>query len=175
MSSPRLGARGAPVMVWIYGGGNVAGKNSISAYDGSAFARDGVILVSINYSLGALGFFAHPALTKAAAPGEALGDYALMDQIAALKWVQRNIKAFGGDPGRVTVFGESAGGIDITVPDDHPLSPRTVRAGDRGIGRGLGQAGHPGRCGGGRRGAGGQGGRPQRHAGAASRPLPPRR
>jgi para-nitrobenzyl esterase len=110
-----VGASGAPVMVWIYGGGNVAGENSISAYDGSAFAHDGVILVSINYRLGALGFFAHPALTNAAASGEPIGNYALMDQIAALKWVQKNIKAFGGDAKRVTVFGESAGGIDITA------------------------------------------------------------
>ena len=105
-------ARNAPVMVWIYGGANIYGANSLSSYDGLAFARDGVILVSMNYRLGALGFFAHPALTKAAAPGEPLGNYALMDQIAALKWVQRNIRAFGGDPSNVTLFGESAGGID---------------------------------------------------------------
>ena len=105
-------AKHAPVMVWIYGGANVYGSNAVSSYDGSAFARDGVILVSINYRLGALGFFAHPALTAAARPGEPLGNYALMDQIAALKWVQRNIQAFGGDPGNVTVFGESAGGIN---------------------------------------------------------------
>ncbi len=105
-------ARRAPVMVWIYGGGNVYGANSLSSYDGSAFARDGVILVSVNYRLGALGFFAHPALTQAAAPGEPLANYALMDQIAALKWVKRNIAAFGGDPSNVTLFGESAGGID---------------------------------------------------------------
>jgi para-nitrobenzyl esterase len=99
-------------MVWIYGGANIYGANSLSSYDGSAFARDGVILVSVNYRLGALGFFAHPALTKAAAPGEPLANYALMDQIAALKWVKRNIAAFGGDPANVTLFGESAGGID---------------------------------------------------------------
>ncbi len=114
LNTPEKGASAkvAPVMVWIYGGGNVYGSNAVSSYDGSAFARDGVILVSINYRLGALGFFAHPALTKAAAPGAPLGNYALMDQIAALKWVQRNIEAFGGDPRNVTVFGESAGGVD---------------------------------------------------------------
>ena len=106
-------ARHAPVMVWIYGGGNTTGSNAITAYDGSAFARDGVILVSVNYRLGALGFFAHPALTRAAAPGEPLGAYGLMDQVAALKWVQRNIGSFGGDPGKVTIFGESAGGVNV--------------------------------------------------------------
>jgi para-nitrobenzyl esterase len=110
--APR-GAKQAPVMVWLYGGGNTMGANSISAYDGSAFARDGVILVSVNYRLGALGFFAHPRLTEAAPKGEPLANYGLMDQVAALKWVQRNIKAFGGDPNNVTLFGESAGGVDI--------------------------------------------------------------
>jgi para-nitrobenzyl esterase len=124
------GARNAPVMVWIYGGGNTSGMNSISAYDGSAFARDGVILVSVNYRLGALGFFAHPALTKSAQAGEPLGNYALMDQIAALKWVRRNIKAFGGDPDKVTVFGESAGGQDtlalMSAPSAQGLFARAI-------------------------------------------------
>ena len=108
-------ARKAPVMVWLHGGGNQQGAGSITYYDGSAFARDGVVLVSINYRLGALGFFAHPALTKAAKPGEPLGNYGLMDQVAALKWVADNIAAFGGDTKRVTVFGESAGGQDILL------------------------------------------------------------
>jgi len=107
------GAHKAPVMVWIFGGGNVAGANSIPPNDGSAFARDGIVLVSVNYRLGALGFFAHPALTKAAPAGEPVANYAIMDQIAALNWVQRNIKRFGGDPGNVTIFGESAGGQDV--------------------------------------------------------------
>jgi para-nitrobenzyl esterase len=102
-------AKGAPVMVWIHGGGHRTGAGWV--YGGQNFARDGVVVVSINYRLGALGYFAHPALTKAAKPGEALGNYGLMDQIAALKWVQRNIAAFGGDPKNVTVFGESAGGM----------------------------------------------------------------
>ncbi len=103
------GAKGAPVMVWIHGGGHRTGAGWV--YGGENFARDGVVVVSINYRLGALGYFAHPALTKAAKPGEAVGNYGLMDQIAALKWVQRNIAAFGGDPKNVTVFGESAGGM----------------------------------------------------------------
>jgi len=106
-------ARKAPVMVWIFGGGNVAGADSIAPNDGRAFARDGVVLVSFNYRLGAFGFFAHPALTKAATPGEPLANYGLMDQIAALTWVRANIAKFGGDPDNVTIFGESAGGQDV--------------------------------------------------------------
>ena len=100
-------AKAAPVMVWLHGGGHRTGAGWI--YDGQNFARDGVVLVAINYRLGALGAFAHPALTKAAG-GKPTGNFGLMDQIAALKWVQRNIAAFGGDPRNVTVFGESAGG-----------------------------------------------------------------
>jgi para-nitrobenzyl esterase len=107
------GATKAPVMVWIHGGAFRFGAGSARIYDGAAFARDGVILVSINYRLGALGWFAHPALTKAAAPDAPLANYGLMDQIAALRWVKRNIAAFGGDPGNVTVFGESAGGQSV--------------------------------------------------------------
>jgi para-nitrobenzyl esterase len=102
-------AKKAPVMVWIHGGSHRTGAGWV--YDGQNFARDGVVVVTINYRLGALGYFAHPALTKAARPGEPVGNYGLMDQIAALKWVQRNIAAFGGDPKNVTVFGESAGGM----------------------------------------------------------------
>lgn len=101
-------AKKAPVMVWIHGGSHRTGAGWV--YDGQNFARDGVVLVSINYRLGALGYFAHPALTQAAG-GAPTGNFGLMDQIAALKWVQRNIAAFGGDPGNVTVFGESAGGM----------------------------------------------------------------
>lgn len=100
------GAVKAPVMVWIHGGGHRTGAGWV--YDGTNFARDGVVVVSINYRLGALGYFAHPALTKG---GQPTGNFGLMDQVAALKWVKRNIKAFGGDPANVTVFGESAGGM----------------------------------------------------------------
>jgi para-nitrobenzyl esterase len=112
----------APVMVWIYGGGNVFGADSIAPNDGRAFARDGVILVAMNYRLGALGFFAHPALTQAAKPGEPLASYGIMDQIAALKWVKRNIAAFGGDPDNVTIFGESAGGDDVLTMMSTPAA-----------------------------------------------------
>jgi len=103
-------ARGAPVMVWIHGGSHRTGAGWV--YDGQNFARDGVVVVSINYRLGALGYFAHPALTLAAGR-QPTGNFGLMDQVAALKWVQRNIATFGGDPRNVTVFGESAGGMSI--------------------------------------------------------------
>ncbi len=108
-----LRAKKAPVMVWIFGGGDVAGADSIAPNDGRFFARDGVILVAMNYRLGAFGWFAHPALTREARPTAPLVNYGLMDQIAALKWVRCNIAAFGGDPRNVTIFGESAGGEDV--------------------------------------------------------------
>ena len=106
-------ARGLPVMVWIHGGAHRLGASSFAIYDGAALARQGVILVSINYRLGLLGYFAHPALTAEAGPNAPLGNYGFMDQIAALEWVRRNIAALGGDPANVTVFGESAGGASI--------------------------------------------------------------
>ncbi len=111
--APAGGAKPSPVMVWIHGGGFVAGASSLPFYDGSSFARDGVILVSINYRLGLLGFFAHPALDKTAIVNELSGNYGLTDQIAALRWVQNNIASFGGDPANVTLFGESAGGMSV--------------------------------------------------------------
>ena len=110
-----------PVMVWIYGGGFVNGGSSPAVYDGSQFARRGVVLVSFNYRLGRFGFFAHPALT-AETPNGPLGNYGLLDQIAALKWVQRNAAAFGGDLDNVTVFGESAGGFAIHALLTTPLA-----------------------------------------------------
>jgi len=110
-----------PVMVWIYGGGFVNGGSSPAVYDGSEFAREGIVFVSFNYRLGRFGFFAHPALDKENADG-VLGNYGYMDQIAALKWVQRNIAAFGGDPKNVTLFGESAGGMSTHTMLTSPLS-----------------------------------------------------
>jgi para-nitrobenzyl esterase len=106
------GARDAPVMVWIHGGGHRFGSSSQPIYDGTAFAHDGVVFVSFNYRLAGLGFFAHPALTREARPGAPLGNYGLMDQIAALEWVRRNVRAFGGDPRNVTVIGESSSALD---------------------------------------------------------------
>ena len=110
-----------PVMVWIYGGGYVNGGSSPAVYDGSEFARQGVVLVSFNYRLGRFGYFAHPALTREGKAG-LLGNYGDMDQIAALEWVQRNIPSFGGDPHNVTVFGESAGGASVHTLLTSPLA-----------------------------------------------------
>jgi para-nitrobenzyl esterase len=110
-----------PVMFWIYGGGFVNGGSSPDVYDGSKFAQKGVILVSANYRLGRFGFFGFPELTKENSDGM-LGNYGFMDQIAALKWVQRNAAAFGGDPANVTVFGESAGGFSVNMLLTSPLA-----------------------------------------------------
>lgn len=98
-----------PVMVWIHGGGFVSGGSSPAIYDGAAFARDGVVFVSINYRLGRFGFFAHPGLADVGYGG----NFGFLDQIAALEWVRDNIASFGGDPANVTVFGESAGGMAV--------------------------------------------------------------
>ena len=110
-----------PVMVWIYGGGFVNGGSSPEVYSGAQFAKHGVVFVSFNYRLGRFGFFAFPALSKEN-PNGLLGNYAYMDQIAALKWVRRNIAAFGGDPGNVTVFGESAGGGSVHMLLTSPMA-----------------------------------------------------
>jgi para-nitrobenzyl esterase len=131
-------AQKLPVMMWIYGGGLTSGASSLPVYDGTNFARGGVILVSINYRLGRLGVFAHPALTAEDADSGRLGNYALMDQIAALEWVRRNIAAFGGDPNRVTIFGESAGGLSVNTlmvsPEARGLFQRAIA--ESGYGRG---------------------------------------
>ena len=108
-------------MVWIPGGGNFAGAASQSVYDGESLARRGVVLVSLNYRLGAFGFFSHPALTRES-PRRASGNQGILDQIAALRWVQENIARFGGDPKNVTIFGESAGSLDVSVLMTSPLS-----------------------------------------------------
>jgi para-nitrobenzyl esterase len=103
-----------PVLVWIYGGGFAGGSTSIPVHNGEHLARKGVVLVSINYRVGPLGFLAHPELS-AESPHHTSGNYGLLDMIAGLKWVQRNIAAFGGDPAKVTIFGESAGGIAVSM------------------------------------------------------------
>jgi para-nitrobenzyl esterase len=110
-----------PVLVWIYGGGFVNGGSSPAVYDGSQFAKHGLVFVSFNYRVGRLGFFAHPALTKEN-PNGPLGNYGYMDQIAALQWVQHNIHAFGGDAHNVTVVGESAGGMSVQMLLVSPLA-----------------------------------------------------
>lgn len=110
-----------PVMVWIHGGGYTMGNGSTPAYDGIAFARQGVVLVTINYRLGPFGWFAHPQLSKESLH-KASGNYGLLDQIAALEWVKRNIAAFGGDAGRVTIFGESAGAGSVCYLMASPMA-----------------------------------------------------
>lgn len=118
-----------PVMVWIHGGGFVGGSGGGAGFTGSAFAKQDVILVSINYRLGRLGFFAFPALSEEY-PDEYKGNYGYMDQIMALEWVQKNIVAFGGDPANVTIFGESAGGVSVhsllTIPAARGLFHKAI-------------------------------------------------
>lgn len=109
-----------PVMVWIYGGGFTSGATAMGTYDGSNLAKKGVVLVSVAYRVGPFGFLAHPEL--GAENGGHSGNYGLLDQIAGLRWVQRNIAAFGGDPHRVTIFGESAGGISVSMLAASPLA-----------------------------------------------------
>ena len=110
-----------PVMVWLHGGGFSTGSGSMPIYDGTYFASLGIVTVTINYRLNALGFLAHPELT-AESPGRTSGNYGLTDQVFALKWVKENISRFGGDPGNVTVFGESAGGASVVSLLSSPLA-----------------------------------------------------
>jgi para-nitrobenzyl esterase len=110
-----------PVMVWIHGGGFTRGSGSGDTYDGENLARKGVVVVTINYRLGVFGFFAHPALTAESARHSS-GNYALLDQIAALQWVKKNIAAFGGNPDSVTIFGESAGSWAVNALMASPLA-----------------------------------------------------
>ena len=111
--TPDVGAGGLPVLVWIHGGSFMNGSGSVGAYDGAAFARDGVVCVTINYRLAAEGFLFL---------GDGIANLGLLDQLAALRWVQENIAAFGGDPGRVTVAGESAGAMSVTTLLSMPLA-----------------------------------------------------
>lgn len=110
-----------PVLVWIYGGGFGAGATSERNYSGENLAKKGVVLVSIAYRVGQLGFLAHPELS-AEAPSHTSGNYGLLDMIAGLQWVRKNIAAFGGDPNKVTIFGESAGGIAVSMLCASPLA-----------------------------------------------------
>jgi len=117
----KSGTVGLPVMFWIHGGSNLNGAGSQPEYDGGHLASKGVVVVTINYRLDVFGFLAHPELTRESGTGSS-GNYGLLDQIAALKWVQKNIRAFGGDPGRVTIFGESAGAFDVSLLMASPLA-----------------------------------------------------
>jgi para-nitrobenzyl esterase len=122
-------AENAPVMVWIHGGSLATGAGSDGITDGAAMARRGIVVVSINYRLGVLGYLAHPALS-AESRRNISGNYGLLDQIAALEWVKRNIAAFGGDPSNVTIAGESAGGLSVmylmAAPDARGLFHRAI-------------------------------------------------
>lgn len=111
-----------PVMVWIYGGGNVNGGASPSVYSGAPFARDGVVFVSFNWRVGRFGFFDFPGLAKAGQDDGLKGNFGYMDSIAALKWVRRNVAAFGGDPSRVTIYGQSAGAGQVAMLLATPLA-----------------------------------------------------
>ena len=118
-----------PVMVWIYGGGYTSGSGSQAMYDGEALAKKGAVVVTFNYRLGALGFFSYPELTTES-DRRAAGNFGVMDSIAALQWVQKNIAAFGGDPKRVTIFGESAGAGMVAnlmaIPQTRGLFERAI-------------------------------------------------
>lgn len=103
----------APVVVWFYGGAAYLGAGHLGSYNGASNAKNGVITIPINYRLGSMGYFAHPALTKEAGAKDPLGSYALMDAVAALEWVKRNAASFGGDPNNVTIAGQSAGGVMV--------------------------------------------------------------
>jgi para-nitrobenzyl esterase len=116
-----IDAKKLPVMVWIYGGGFLAGGTSEPRQDGQNLAKQGVVVVSMNYRLNVFGFFTHPDLA-AESGKKAAGNYGLFDQTAALQWVQRNIAAFGGDPGNVTIFGESAGSFSVSAQMASPLA-----------------------------------------------------
>lgn len=123
------GAGKRPVMVWVYGGSFIGGTSAIPLYDGAALARKGVVVVTFNYRTNIFGFFAHPGLSSESRNGVS-GNYGLLDILAALKWVKKNIGAFGGDPGQVTVFGESAGasalGLLLTSPQSQGLIQRAI-------------------------------------------------
>lgn len=120
-TAPNKPAAPRPVMIYIYGGGFTSGAGSVAIYDGSKLASQGVVVVDFNYRVGPFGFLAYPGLT-AESPHHASGNYALLDQIAALRWVKRNIAAFGGDPRQVTIFGQSAGAFSVGLLMQSPLA-----------------------------------------------------
>ncbi len=119
------GQKGLPVLVYFYGGGFVGGDGSEFRYDGERLATRGMVTLTVTYRLGIFGFFAHPELTQES-PNHASGNYGLMDQAAALKWVQQNIAAFGGDPKKVTIAGESAGSMSVSALMASPLSRELI-------------------------------------------------
>jgi para-nitrobenzyl esterase len=122
---PEPASERLPVLVYFYGGGNVAGDGSEPRYDGARLAQRGIITLTVNYRLNIFGFFAHPELTQES-PHHASGNYGYLDQAAALRWVHENIAAFGGDPGRVTIAGESAGSISVSAQMVSPLAKELI-------------------------------------------------
>lgn len=114
-----------PVLVYFYGGGFIAGDGSEARYDGESMAKRGIVAITVNYRLGVFGFMAHPELTNES-PHKASGNYGYLDQSAALRWVQQNIAAFGGDPKKVTIAGESAGSISVSAQMASPLSKNLI-------------------------------------------------
>jgi para-nitrobenzyl esterase len=129
------GKQRLPVLVYFFGGGFMAGDGSEPRYDGASMASKGIVAVTVNYRLNVFGFFAHPELTKES-PHHASGNYGLLDQSAALRWVRQNIEAFGGDSERITIAGESAGSISVTAQMESPLSKDLISAA-------IGESGSP--------------------------------
>jgi para-nitrobenzyl esterase len=121
----KTGTDKLPVLVYFYGGGFMAGDGSEPRYDGEAMARRGIVSITVNYRLGVFGFLSYPELTKES-PHHASGNYGLLDQSAALQWVQKNIAAFGGDPKRITIAGESAGSFSVSAQMASPLSKNII-------------------------------------------------
>lgn len=132
--TPATKGQKRPVLVWIHGGAFMSGSGSVPIYDGANLATKDVVVVTVNYRLGVLGFFSHPDLSAEAG---ASGNYGLMDQIAALKWIKRNIAAFGGDPGQVTIAGQSAGALSVLAlmeaPDARGLFKRAIAQSGAGL------------------------------------------
>ena len=120
-TSAKVSAEHRPVMVFLYGGGFVEGSGSVAVYDGTQLAKRGIVVVNLNYRVGPLGFLVHPELTSES-PHHSSGNYGLLDQIAALRWVHKNIAAFGGDPDRVMIFGQSAGASSVYALMQSPLA-----------------------------------------------------
>ena len=121
----KTGNEKLPVLVYFYGGGYIAGDGSEPRYDGESMSRRGIVAITVNYRLGVFGFFSYPGLTKES-PHHASGNYGLLDQAAALKWVQQNIAAFGGDPKKITIAGESAGSFSVSALMASPLSKNII-------------------------------------------------
>jgi para-nitrobenzyl esterase len=135
--TPTTSPRNLPVLVWIHGGGFIGGSGAVPIYDGANLAAKGAVVVTINYRVGPLGFLSHPALS-AEDPHHSSGEYGLLDQIAALKWVERNIRRFGGDPANVTIAGQSAGAASVNDLIVSPLAKGLFRRAVAESGSGMG-------------------------------------